>query len=752
MDMDCFLKKFNMRKIYKIITKILVFQIIGIFFYSNLAYTLPQERSLLLRTPLLFNIKFDSRPVNAGLLQKAFVMHDMTVKNVVNLHNDPKVAMYGGAGADISNFLLSTNARIAYFVSEYDGLLKSDLEHLIDYRGELNPDYAKGKFERSFACSAFVLKKEDILAGLAFELEAMGVDLSNVRVDLDNNRPRIQFEWAYPGTIAQTYSITFIDADITYPDKYIDVLSRGIDIYYQRASSAIPYAYKSPESFIYYIYYYLNEGGYFVTDDYALSMDPKIGIVDLGPKFPIHLNEAQISDSYRIENEILNSVLSSRNTAISETARLKYIGIEKDNPQLHYGWHVRIRQKCQANLRLCEKNYKSQKETLDRMNLDIYNAFVFLVRDYHCPLIPEAIDALKDRLMYYSQLRETEGSYSIAERNRILEKNEIILHCRKALLGQLKAPPNDWFISYFHGLPEVKIIELLRFMSNYRSIGNGQYFSGIINMTKGCSVMCDWCYADAHLFKFWDSWSWFAWPYLEEIADLIKQLGLRGPMIHFFDSDPLRDYYDPLYNKNYADVVSILQPAYITTAGFEIGSEGERAARRIKKEYPHIPIWVTITIESAWARKLGKENYIKTMRNVIDILKPNRIILRFSEKRDEAGRVFREIVGRDPEHDEAETVNKEGRAERLDKDRKISISDRSVHCVFGPIFEPDGAIYILSPEDNTFKTRLYRKIKFKEFQEESWRKVEEFLRTEILPEVPAIGDILNLRPEVNVSL
>ncbi|MBI4396048.1 MAG: hypothetical protein HY548_03065, partial [Elusimicrobia bacterium] len=69
----------------------------------------------------------DSRPVAAKLLHEVFVRHDVAVKNVVNPDDKPLTVLYGGAGADVTNVLLATNARKAYFIAKYGNLSADDL-------------------------------------------------------------------------------------------------------------------------------------------------------------------------------------------------------------------------------------------------------------------------------------------------------------------------------------------------------------------------------------------------------------------------------------------------------------------------------------------------------------------------------------------------------------------------------------------------------------------------------------------------
>lgn len=298
---------------------------------------------------------FDRRPVAAGLLQEAYVRHDMTVKEAINPDNEDKITVYGGAAADVANFLLSTNSTKGYFVDFYGRLLPTDLERLKDYKDRAEQRYSEDKFRLGWSYGLtrwfdgfLEIDKEKLLAVLALELEAMGVDLDSVEAYYDEERlPTIRFRWAYQNTPEETYTITFVNADITQPDQseaLMRVLARGIDVYYQRAGISIPESY-SPESFIGTIYKHMNPGGFFVTDDYGRTFreDGQRRVTyfkDFGPMFSdLPLREIRTAKMRSIEDEI-----------IAQKAKEKYkvkeptLWIYRSDPDLNYGWRVRIRQ------------------------------------------------------------------------------------------------------------------------------------------------------------------------------------------------------------------------------------------------------------------------------------------------------------------------------------------------------------------------------------------------------------------------
>ncbi|MCQ9206630.1 MAG: 50S ribosomal protein L11 methyltransferase [Omnitrophica bacterium] len=287
----------------------------------------------------------DSRPVNAGLLHSVYAMHDMAVRQVVNPGNMPLRAVYGAAGANVSNFLLSTNATEGYFVSNYHGISIEDLKILEDerYFSEYYKDYVvlytQYKFRHGYAAGYDLDTKEKIIGALAAELNGLGV--SKVKIETNGTCPMIRFKWSYKGANQQDYAITFIDADITKPENYMDTVRElsefgKIDLYYQRAAQEVPITYTEPSCFLYEMHELLNEGGFFVTDDCAATLDytlSEITYTDYGSHFPLQneVVDVAIPDGAAFEKFILYVNPSGRVAPESDRAR--------------YGWRVRIRQK-----------------------------------------------------------------------------------------------------------------------------------------------------------------------------------------------------------------------------------------------------------------------------------------------------------------------------------------------------------------------------------------------------------------------
>jgi len=289
----------------------------------------------------------DARPVDAYLLDPLYVRHDMAVKGVINARDEPLVAIYGGAGVDVSNFLLSMNATTAYFVGRYGALSMEDVQRAVaDPSAVGRPlpglGYRVDKRRLGHGVSDALRAKEEVAGALAVELRAMlgTQDLGGVAVDSDGGHPRITFEWAYAGRAPRRYTITFIDADITnsatYPQRLRSAIDGGFDLYYQRAGHAIPQAYEGAASFIAHLYAAMRPGGYFVTDDVgehpqAILSSRFPSHQDYGGRFPVNLPVIAVPGVESLEQEIIRQKAAQAPHLVGDA--------------LHYGWHVRIRQK-----------------------------------------------------------------------------------------------------------------------------------------------------------------------------------------------------------------------------------------------------------------------------------------------------------------------------------------------------------------------------------------------------------------------
>ncbi|MBU1995772.1 MAG: 4-alpha-glucanotransferase [Candidatus Omnitrophica bacterium] len=289
-------------------------------------------------------IVIDYRPVKAGLLNSSYVKADLAIKEEVNYSSDPITAVYIAAGADVSNFLLSVNAIKSYFISSYRGkfgwfdrMRARDLQKCFGVNSDLYIEryldkYSYGeKFKDGFTSTQGVETKQKVIAAVAYELRSMGVDLSTVKVYLEDKRPAISFRWSYLREDEKTYTIVFVNADARKWYQYQEIFKNNyIDVVYQRAALMMPLEYKKgSESYIAKIYQYLKPGAYFVTDDCAFEFE-RDDFSEQHMWFPLALKV------------ITNQWIDYMREEILKRHMKIYV---QDGGILHYGWDVIIRQK-----------------------------------------------------------------------------------------------------------------------------------------------------------------------------------------------------------------------------------------------------------------------------------------------------------------------------------------------------------------------------------------------------------------------
>ena len=298
----------------------------------------------------------------AAIIENPYIKYDMAVKDMINPTDKSLRALYGGAGTDLTNFLFSTNADTGYFVSFYGDLKTWKVKECLEdpqyldngYIRDLDPVYPIDKKRFGYTVVSSLRKRiskydvgeyigieEDVswkrvIASLAYELHMLNA--RSVEVDDVNGSIKISFKWAYPGKGERTYSVTLINADITRPKKYPDilreVLAGGIDVYYQKAGQNIPGAYsvKGENNFIRVLRENMNPGAFFVTDDHSYvswkSFFSESRVYsDRGRKFPLECSEKTIPGLDGFEKEILSLRTSG-----------------KRHVEPYYGWYMRIRQ------------------------------------------------------------------------------------------------------------------------------------------------------------------------------------------------------------------------------------------------------------------------------------------------------------------------------------------------------------------------------------------------------------------------
>jgi hypothetical protein len=160
---------------------------------------------------------------------------------------------------------------------------------------------------------------------------------------------------------------------------------------------------------------------------------------------------------------------------------------------------------------------------------------------------------------------------------------------------------------------------------------------GLVNVyvTEGCSRQCHYCFRDTGPLV-----SFMPWPWILELLDAFAaraaeirekahpnfRKGLLARVFGWADNDPIRDYHDPVYGKNFADICEAVfdrtgeRSFFISTSGWETGSVGEAAALRlmemVRSRGFEVRYQLHLNTESMWFDDLGRERYVEQMREV----------------------------------------------------------------------------------------------------------------------------------------
>ncbi|MFC1754598.1 GNAT family N-acetyltransferase, partial [Thermoproteota archaeon] len=238
-----------------------------------------------------------------------------------------------------------------------------------------------------------------------------------------------------------------------------------------------------------------------------------------------------------------------------------------------------------------------------------------IVNHYEAPLSQEgeaAIEAIEDE---------------IEARSR---SQEVLLETLRALFSA----PEEWFI--LPDLPEKCDLSVVA--------------------TSGCTTICDHCQQAALLQIISAPWVWLN--YIAEVKrDLRGLIQLRGVLLRDVFNDFLRDYYDYVFVKDGSDVARLFYTIDFITSGFEPGSIGQEALRKILQEQdvrrrPSLTLSITA---STWMRRIGVRGYLESILNMIWMLDAKDITYGFYKyfiKRpgdpdwfDAVGRVLKESKG-----------------------------------------------------------------------------------------------------------
>lgn len=180
-------------------------------------------------------------------------------------------------------------------------------------------------------------------------------------------------------------------------------------------------------------------------------------------------------------------------------------------------------------------------------------------------------------------------------------------------------PPHSWFAPFFNKTRK----GVLDREYSTRPV-NAFTFPKIVG-TWGCSTQCDHCDGGSLIRVTSFPWSW------------LSQIHSAKTETFTFSKDKndiVRDYYDFVFDKDAGDFITELCPntVSITISGFEKGSVGERALKKImpllKKANPTGFQLVVSIAPSGWMRRI-KDKYIEHILHIEELAGNNGMSIRF---------------------------------------------------------------------------------------------------------------------------
>lgn len=259
------------------------------------------------------------------LLSRPFVEHDLAVRSVVNPRGEEKTILYGGAGADVSNVLLTWNPDRVYMMAPYPGLSVDLLRAAFSQRVP-SPEtvYSQEKYVAGYSRRTFLSSSPNLPLAVAIEVSALGVPFQAVEILEIDGRPALRFPWE-----GRARTVVFHDGRMENVAAYRDILNQGLDGFYLRAGMKLAATYEQPDSFLFDIAAAFRPGGMFVTDDFVWQ--DTLSAKDYGDRFPFPAEEIPVP------NEAVWGPMFDR--WLTEASR----GELTRWRQYPYGWGVRVR-------------------------------------------------------------------------------------------------------------------------------------------------------------------------------------------------------------------------------------------------------------------------------------------------------------------------------------------------------------------------------------------------------------------------
>jgi len=209
---------------------------------------------------------------------------------------------------------------------------------------------------------------------------------------------------------------------------------------------------------------------------------------------------------------------------------------------------------------------------------------------------------LQDFDGYLAPLSE-KGKSVIEEAKDILSTAKPTIASLERIVDRLEHPETTWFEPMI-GEWQDEHLQMLRETTR-------------VNATFGCSHVCDFCSANAPPIV-----SVAPYPWLLEIRQNSERIGKKS--FELMDlSDPLRDYYDPVFRRHFGHVNDLFPNPYVRTRGVFRDSPSEQAALFIKEHFPETKFHVSIDIVNKLYRVMGKEGFIEFLRHSVELFRPN---------------------------------------------------------------------------------------------------------------------------------
>jgi hypothetical protein len=259
------------------------------------------------------------------LLATPFVEHDLAVRAVVNPRRADTTVLYGGAGADVTNVMLTWDPARVYMIAPYPGLTVESLRAaLSEGPPPIDTVYSREKFSVGYSRRTFLSAPPNVALAIAIEIAALDVPFQAVEVLEVGGRPAVRFPWE-----GRERTVVFHDGLLENTAAYRDVLDKGLDGFYTRAGMTLATAYVEKADFLFAIAAVCRPGGFLVTDD-AAWQDTWVAR-DYGASFPFPAEEIPIP-----REEVWGPLMD----AWIEDLSGGQIG---NRNEYRYGWGVRVR-------------------------------------------------------------------------------------------------------------------------------------------------------------------------------------------------------------------------------------------------------------------------------------------------------------------------------------------------------------------------------------------------------------------------